>query len=179
MLRIFTALLLVCSISACTIKPATDYILGHDFSQYKSFAFASPTEDETVSIDGSRIEKAVTQLLIQKGIKHTVPEQADLLVDYRIDSATELESYGSSLGIGVSRGRGRGIGTVAMSTPTHYRERKYGKIVIEFLNPENRSVVWHSISQSQLGETMGPEKRAEFIGTQVELMLSTYPPQGK
>ncbi|WP_019614126.1 DUF4136 domain-containing protein [Psychromonas ossibalaenae] len=179
MLRIFTAFLLVLSISACTIKPATDYVIGHDFSQYKNFAFAAPLEDETVSIDGSRIEKAVALQLSRKGIKQTGRQQADLLVDYRIDSATELESYGSSIGIGVSRGRGRGVGTIGMSTPSHYRERKYGKIVIEFLNPLSSSVVWHSISQSQLGETMGPEKRAEFIKTQVELMLSTYPPQEK
>ncbi len=179
MLRIFTAAALALSLSACTIKPATDYVLGHDFSQYKNFAFASRPEGEAVSIDGSRIEKAVARTLNQKAIKQTDQQQADLLVDYRIDSATELESYGGSVGIGVSRSRGRGIGSIGMSTPNHYRERKYGKIIIEFLNPASDSVVWSSISQSQLAETMGPEKRAEFINGQIELMLSTYPPVQK
>ncbi len=175
MLRIVLSALLSLSVLACTVKPATDYLVEHDFSQYKDFAFVRAPEDAVASIDSSRIESAVVAQLKQKGLRQTDVKSADLLVDYRVDSATELESFGSSLGFGVSRGRG----SIAMSTPTRYRERKYGKLVLEFLDPASQSIVWSSISQSQLKETMGPDKRAEFITKQIDLMLSTYPPQPK
>lgn len=175
MLRIIISVLLSLSVLACSVKPATDYVIGHDFSQYKKFAFVATPADAVVSIDSSRIENALVASLSQKGISQTTKEQADLLVDYHIDSATEFESYGSSIGVGIFSGRG-GIG---MSSPTRYRERNYGKLVIEFLNPSSQSIVWSSISQSPLSETMGTEKREEFITDQIKLMLSDFPPKGK
>jgi hypothetical protein len=175
MLRIIIAVLLSLSVLACSVKPATDYVIDHDFSQYKNFAFIATPKDTVVSIDSSRIENAVIASLRQKGIRKTTPEQADLLVGYHIDSATELESYGSSIGVGIFSGRG-GIG---MSSPTRYRERNYGKLVIEFLNPTSKSIIWRSVSQSPLNETMKADKRAEFINAQIKLMLSNYPPKQK
>ena len=175
MLRIMISVLLSFSVLACSVKPATDYVIGHDFSQYKHFAFVAPPKDEVVSIDSSRIENALVASLSLKGISQTTKEQADLLVDYHIESATELESYGSSIGVGIFSGRG-GFG---MSSPTRYRERNYGKLVIEFLNPTSQSIVWRSISQSPLNETMGTDKRTQFIAAQIKLMLTNFPPQQK
>ncbi|MFT6926751.1 MAG: hypothetical protein ACJAZP_002371 [Psychromonas sp.] len=175
MLRIIAAVLLTLSVSACSVKPATDYVIGHDFSQYQSFAFVTTPKDAVVSIDSARIETAVVTSLSQKGISQTTKEQADFLVDYHIEKATELESFGSSIGVGIFGGRG-GIG---MSSPTRYRERNYGKLVLEFLNPNSQSIVWSSISQSPLNETMGTDKRAEFISAQITLMLSDFPPKGQ
>lgn len=175
MLRIIMTVLFSLSALACSVKPATDYVIGHDFSQYKNFAFVAPPKDAVVSIDSARIEDALIRGLSQKGLSETTQEQADLLVVYHLDSATELESYGSSIGVGVFSGRG-GIG---MSTPTRYRERNYAKLVVEFLNPSSQSIVWRSISQSPLNERMPTDKRAQFITGQIKLMLSNFPPQGK
>jgi hypothetical protein len=175
MLRIIAAVLLTLSVSACSVKPATDYMIGHDFSQYKNFAFVAPPKDVVVSIDSARIEDALIRSLSQKGISQTTKEQADLLVEYHIESATELESYGSNIGVGIFSGRG-GIG---MSSPTRYRERNYGKLVIEFLNPTSQSIVWRSISQSPLNETMATDRRTQFISAQIKLMLSNFPPLEK
>ena len=175
MLRIMISILLSFSVLACSVKPATDYVIGHNFSQYKNFSFVVPPKDTVVSIDSSRIEQALVESLSQKGIIQTTKEQADLLVSYHIDSATELESYGSSIGVGIFSGRG----SIGMNSPTRYRERNYGKLVIEFLNPTSQSIIWRSISQSPLNETMGTVKRTEFINAQIKLMLSNFPPQGK
>jgi len=175
MLRIIISVLLSLSVLACSVKPATDYVIGHDFSQYKNFSFVAPPKDVVVSIDSSRIEHALVTSLSQKGISQTTREQADLLVDYHIESATELESYGSSIGVGIFSGRS----SIGMNSPTRYRERNYGKLVIEFLNPTSQSIVWRSISQSPLNERMGADKRTEFITAQIKLMLSNFPPQGK
>lgn len=173
MLRIIILFLFSLSVLACSVKPATDYVIEHDFSQYKNFAFVAAPKDAVVSIDSSRIEHALTMSLSEKGISQTTQEQADLLVNYHIDNTTELESYGGRIGVGIFSARG-GIG---MSSPTRYRERNYGKIVIEFLNPSSRSIVWRSISQSPMNETMATVKRMAFITAQIKLMLSHFPPK--
>ncbi|ABM03519.1 conserved hypothetical protein [Psychromonas ingrahamii 37] len=173
--RIIIFVLLSLSVLACSVKPATDYVIGHDFSRYQHFAFVATPKDGVVSIDSSRIEHALIRSLSQKGISQTTKEQADLLVNYYIESATELESYGSQIGVGIFSGGG----SIGMSSPILYRERYYGKLFIEFLNPTSHSIVWRSVSQSRLLETMGTVKRAEFITAQIELMLSDFPPKDK
>ncbi|PKH04491.1 DUF4136 domain-containing protein [Psychromonas sp. MB-3u-54] len=175
MSRIIILVLLSLSVLACSVKPATDYVIDHDFSQYQHFAFVATPKDGLVSIDSPRIEHALITSLGEKGIRQTTKEQADLLVNYHIDSATELESYGSQIGVGIFSGGG----SIGMRSPIRYRERHYGKLVIEFLNPTSQSIVWRSISQSPLLETMGTVKRAEFITVQIELMLSNFPPKDK
>jgi hypothetical protein len=175
MLRIIIFVLLSLSVLACSVKPATDYVIDHDFAQYQHFAFVATPKGALVSIDSPRIEYALITSLGEKGISQTIKEQADLLVNYHIDSATELESYGSQIGVGIFSG-GSSIG---MRSPIRFRERHYGKLVIEFLNSTSQSIVWRSISQSPLLETMGTVKRAEFITAQIELMLSNFPPKGK
>ncbi|GDY26160.1 DUF4136 domain-containing protein [Agarivorans sp. Toyoura001] len=175
MYRLFIIACLSFTAAACTIKPAVDYNIDQDFSQYKDFAFAPMPEDAVASIDGQRIERELDSQLKAKGLQVVELEQADLLVDYRIDTATELESYGGSFSVGV----GRKHGAIGVSSPDRYKERKYGKLVVEFLDPETKALVWRSISQSQLRETMGPESRAKFINEQVALMLENYPPKAK
>ncbi|MGY5451632.1 DUF4136 domain-containing protein [Agarivorans sp. MS3-6] len=160
---------------ACTVKPATDYNVDQDFSQYQDFAFSPMPEGAVVSIDAQRIERELTSQLKMKNLQAVTIEQADLLVDYRVDTATELESYGGSFSVGV----GRKHGAIGMSSPDRYKERKYGKLVVEFLDPKTTSIVWRSISQSQLRETMGPESRAKFISEQIALMLANYPPSAQ
>ncbi len=177
MLRIVLSVLLSLSLLGCSTKPVSDYAVEHDFSQYKTFTFVAPPEGSVISIDSGRIESAIASQLSSKGIRQTALPNADLLVNYRIESATELEPYGGSLGVGVGIFRGRG--GISMRTPPRYRERNYGKLVLEFLNPVSTTIVWRSVSQSRLTETMSAEKRASFINKEVALMLKNYPPQPK
>ena len=173
MFRIFAIACLSFMAAACTVKPALDYNVDQDFSQFKDFAFVPKPEDAVVTIDGQRIERELTAQLQAKSIPAVALEEADLLVDYRVDVATELESYGGSFSVGV----GRRHGAIGVSSPDRYKERKYGKLVVEFFDPATNALVWRSISQSQLRETMGPESRAEFINKQIALMLENYPPK--
>ncbi|HEY5716190.1 MAG TPA: DUF4136 domain-containing protein [Psychromonas sp.] len=176
MLRIILPVLLSFAMLGCSAKPVTDFAVAHDFSQYKTFAFVAPSQGAVASIDSSRIESAVATQLNKKGVNQTEFRSADLLVDYHIDSATELEPYGGSVGVGM------GIfhrGSIGISTPPRYRERKYGKLVLEFSNPKSKSIIWRSVSQRRLTETMSAEKRANFIMEEIALMLKNYPPQAK
>lgn len=173
MFRFLSVLLCLVSLTACTIRPATDYNVDQDFSQYKDFAFAPLAEDAVLSIDEQRIQAELVKQLQNKGLQAVELEQADMLVAYRIDEATELEAIGGNFTFGM----GSRHGMIGVSSPDRYKERKYGKLVVEFIDPKAKSLIWRSISQSKLGETMGPERRAEFIQKQLGLMLESYPPK--
>jgi hypothetical protein len=41
MLRITIFVLLSLSVLACSVKPATDYVIDHNFAQYQHFAFVA------------------------------------------------------------------------------------------------------------------------------------------
>lgn len=175
MIRLLFIALFSLTMSACTIKPAIDYRSDKDFSQYRSFAFVALTEDEVNSIDSVRIRDAVVLQLEQKGLAQTDIKNADLQVRFRVESEAELEAYGASTSFGFTRK----MGSISMSTPVQYYERQYGKIVLELLDPQTQSIVWKSISQRRLQETLKVDKRTKFINDEVAIMLAEYPPEIK
>jgi len=175
MLRLFFITLLALATSACSIKPTSDYLSSQDFSQYKSFTFAPSPEGTPESLDSSRIKRAVIAQLEPKGLIQTDINDADLQVIYRIEDETELEQSGITTSFGFSRRHG----AIALSTPAEYNERRYGKLVIEFLDTKTDAIVWQSISQKQLHETISTVDRTEFIRAEITSMLNVYPPTGK
>lgn len=175
MIRILLIALLSFTLSACTVKPTTDYRSNQDFSQYRTFAFSTPPEGSIESIDDSRIRDAVLLQLEQKGVRKVDKQDADLHVLFRIDSESELESFGSSAGFGLSRNKT----SIALSTPVKYQENKYGKLVLELVDAKTQSIVWKSISQRRLQETIKVDKRTQFINTEITNMLSEYPPKNR
>ncbi|WP_026958445.1 DUF4136 domain-containing protein [Aliagarivorans taiwanensis] len=176
-MKIWISAFMVLLLAGCTVKPATDFDATQDFSQYRSFDFLPFPEGQPKGLDDRRLENALGQQLQLNGL--TRDEQApDLLVAYRIDEAFILEEQGgASVSYGVGFGSRRsGVGMV-MSSPVRLQERRYGKLVVELIDPGAESVVWSSISQSQLRETMKPEAREQFIQRQLELMFEAFPPQ--
>jgi len=175
MIRLLLMSLLPIFISACAVKPATDYRSNQDFSQYTTFAFAALPEGTVESLDDSRIRDVVIMQLEQKGLRKTDIKDADLNVLFRIESESELESYGSTASFGISRNKS----SIAMSTPVKYQENKYGKLVLELVDAKTQSIVWKSISQRRLQETIKVDKRTQFISTEITKMLSEYPPENR
>jgi len=175
MLRLFFITLLSLSLSACALKPTTDYRSEHNFTQYTTFAFIPTQEGVPESLDSARIKDAVSAQLEKKGLTKADIETANLQVTYRVESATELEQSGSTVGFGFGHKHSR----IAYSTPTQYYEREYGKLIIELIDSGTQSVVWQSISQRQLQESISSDKRTDFINSEVTLMLNHYPPETK
>ena len=175
MLRFITPLLLCSFLFACTATPVSDYALSHDFSQYKTFTFVTSPEKSVSSIDSKRIENETAAQLQVKGLSQTETQNAELQINYRLEMTTEIESNSGTFGFGIGLGRA-GIG---MSTPSSYNENHYNKLVLEFINPASKSIIWQSISQNKLTETMSAQQRNDFIVKEITLMLSDYPPQTK
>ncbi|MGR5142674.1 DUF4136 domain-containing protein [Photobacterium sp. DNB23_23_1] len=155
----------------CTKDVVTDYNAAVNYSNYKTYEFAPFSTTQATTLDGSRIEDAITTQLYTKGLTG-VNENGDLLIRHSIVEQSDFQTYGTSFGFGY-RHRSAGI---AYSTPTQIREYRYGKIVVELIDTKTNSVVWRSASQRRLTETMTPSSRKTFIDTQINEMFKEYPP---
>ncbi|CAM4330921.1 DUF4136 domain-containing protein [Vibrio agarivorans] len=173
--RSITLLSALVVISGCASSVATDYDASANFSAYKTFQFED-RGDAPLSLDGSRIQQAVNTELEMKGLSAS-EQNNDLVVRFDILEASELRADGPTFSFGIGSGSrhsrmGYGIGA---STPTRVTEIKYGKIAVDLVDSETNEVVWRSISQRQLRETMKPADRQEFIVEQVHEMFKEYP----
>ncbi|MGR5062873.1 DUF4136 domain-containing protein [Photobacterium sp. DNB22_13_2] len=160
-----------CTSVGCTKDVVTDYNSAVNYNSYTTYEFAPFSTTQATTLDGSRIEDAITTQLYTKGLTN-VNENGDLLVRHSIIEQSDFQTYGTTFGFGY-RHRSAGI---AYSTPTQIREYRYGKIVVELIDVKKNNVVWRSTSQRRLTETMTPSSRKTFIDTQINEMFKEYPP---
>lgn len=155
-------------VSACTTV-TTDVDKQADFSAYITFDFGAQAETPT-SIDGRRIEQGLAEQLEDKGLIK-VNSGGDLYVHHDIVEESELVSSGSS----VSFGYGWNSFGVITSSPERYKERKYGKLVVELVDAKANQVVWKGVSSRKLSESMSSEKRESLIEEEIAKMFENYP----
>ncbi|HHF3008017.1 TPA: DUF4136 domain-containing protein [Vibrio diabolicus] len=155
-------------VSACTTV-TTDVDKQADFSAYRTFDFGAQAETPT-SIDGRRIEQGLAEQLEDKGLIK-VNSGGDLYVHHDIVEESELVSSGSS----VSFGYGWNSFGVITSSPERYKERKYGKLVVELVDAKANQVVWKGVSSRKLSESMSSEKRESLIEKEIAKMFENYP----
>ncbi|NTU37818.1 DUF4136 domain-containing protein [Vibrio diabolicus] len=155
-------------VSACTTV-TTDVDKQADFSAYRTFDFGAQAETPT-SIDGRRIEQGLAEQLEDKGLIK-VNSGGDLYVHHDIVEESELVSSGSS----VSFGYGWNSFGVITSSPERYKERKYGKLVVELVDANANQVVWKGVSSRKLSESMSSEKRESLIEEEIAKMFENYP----
>ncbi|MGF1734564.1 DUF4136 domain-containing protein [Photobacterium satsumensis] len=171
MAKRLNSILFLLLISACTKDVVTDYNTAVNYNDYQTYEFAPFSTTQATTLDGSRIEDAITIQLYTKGLTG-VNENGDLLVRHSIIEQSDFQTYGTTFGFGY-RHRSAGI---AYSTPTQIREYRYGKIVVELIDAKSNNVVWRATSQRKLTETMTPSTRKTFIDTQINEMFKEYPP---
>jgi len=166
-------LMLTLWLAGCASTVAIDYRPEAAFADYRSFAFTSTEPKEEVrSLDGERIEQAVTRELTALGLKSAPANSADLLVRYRVDETVELETSGFGYGFGFGREHlGVGVATVP-----DVQAVKEGKLVVELVQRDIRQVVWRGAGQRNLTEQMKPEQRSALINRLVKDMFDRYPP---
>ena len=162
------ATLFAISVTACTTV-TTDVDKQADFSSYKTFDFGEQSETPT-SLDARRIEQGLATQLESKGLSR-VQSGGDLYVHHDIIKESELVSSGSSFSVGY----GWNSFGVITSSPERYKEKKYGKLVVELVDTKANQVVWKGVSSRKLTESMSTEKREELISEEVTKMFENYP----
>jgi hypothetical protein len=167
-------LLLSIWLAGCASTVAIDYRPEAAFADYRSFAFASAEPNEQMrSLDGERIERALSRELAAQNLKSTSADSADLLVHYRVEETVELETRGFGYGFGFGREH-LGIG---VATTPDVQAVKEGKLVVELVQRDIRQMVWRGVGQRNLREQMKPEQRTALIERLVRDMFAKYPPQ--
>lgn len=164
------------AITGCASNVVTDYDSGAAFSNYSSWSFAprKDKENDYVSLDGSRIRKAIEREMGKENLEQVATEAADLFVAWQIVSEERLERSGSSFGFGMGFGRGNFGWGIAAPAPIEMVEE--GKLVIELVDTNTNQVVWRSASRRYLQESQSSESRQELIDEIVVDMFEEYPP---
>ncbi len=151
-----------------------DYDQQARFGQYDTYAFMPREEGkEYLSLDAARIERSLNRELGARGMRSTLPEEADILVRYDIETEIRNESSGFSYGLGYGRGA-YGLGVV--TAPDSYQIRE-GKLVVEFVRPDDKQAIWRGAGRRNLTEEMKPEARQALIDTLITDMLVKFPPE--
>lgn len=159
-------------ITGCASSVITDYDAEASYASYQSWAFNETQENAYTSLDGSRVENAVSRELEAQGLENTDKESADLLVNYHIDDVDRLDTSGFSYGLGFGTGRfGWGI-----STAPPVREVKEGQLIVDLVDTNTQKVVWRGTSKRYLNQNQSPETRQKLINEVVTDMFSRYPP---
>ena len=173
MASLFRSASLCLLLIGCSADVSTDYNRLVNYSLFKTYQFATPPSQTAVSLDATRVEEAISTQLANKGLQYSPDTSADLTIKHYIQKQSDFESYGTTVGFGYAS-RNVGIG---FSSPTHYKQYNYGKLIVELIENSSNQVVWRSVSQRKLTDTMTPSSRIEFIDKQISEMFKQYPPQ--
>ncbi|MGR5178519.1 DUF4136 domain-containing protein [Vibrio parahaemolyticus] len=160
-------------LTGCAADVATDYDASVNFSVFKTYQYLENPE-APVSLDGARIKKAVDSEMMIRGVQY-VAEGGDVLVHYDILEGSELIADGPSVGFGIGTGSRNSAYGIGVRTPTRVKEKKFGKLTVELIDARSNDVVWRSVSQRQLTETMEPAERDALVQDQVNKMFKQYP----
>jgi hypothetical protein len=170
---VLVALAVLCT--ACTtIEISTDYDPAADFSGLRTWAFADPgqpTGDPRLdsSLVRSRIFQALESELAVKGYGRAVGVQPDFLVDTHVALTRELDIHTFHQGGYHRSSWGR--------SETLVREVEKGSLVLDFLDPKTRSLLWRGVAQARVDRGGAPAERSQRIREAVRLMLQDFPPQ--
>lgn len=104
-MRWIVAGLIALALAGCAANVVTDYNHAAVFGHYATWAFAEDAGEGTfVSLDGSRVQRAVERELNRKAMRQVPADEADLLVNWQIVEEERLEQTGVGLGFGFGSG---------------------------------------------------------------------------
>ena len=146
-------------------------------NQWRTYAWLSMDKDQsaTYHLDGlqdRRVRAAVNRDLQAKGFGMVSEADADFLVNYLTKTKTRREEnhVSTSLGYGINSW---GMG---MQTETRVRDYEEGSLMIDFVDPSHKELVWRGRSQARIPDRSTPEERTRQIDEAVDAILKGFPP---
>jgi len=162
---------MTCTFACSPIHVTRDYDSGTDFSRYHTFKWVQqdrnppPARRAEWALLEKRVKSAVEAGLEKKGFRKA-DGRADILVAWHLgtEDKVNVERYGYRYGP-----RGRWYGTSV--EVHHYKE---GTLIIDFVDPGERMLVWRSTA---VGSVRYFTKGEPEIQSTVEKMLEEFPPE--
>ncbi|OEE61807.1 hypothetical protein A1OK_08595 [Enterovibrio norvegicus FF-454] len=165
------SLLFISVLAGCAKSVYTDYDQQYPYSDIQSFNIVAHPSSVPISLDDSRIKRAVEEELRLLGLTEA-DNAPSVNIRYFIESKTESVAYGPSFRFGYGFNR---IG-IGYETPVRVEERDYGQLVVEMVDPITNQVIWRAISNRKLTDNMTPSSKNVFIQEQVKEMFKQFPP---
>ncbi|WP_319524563.1 DUF4136 domain-containing protein [uncultured Desulfosarcina sp.] len=173
--------LAVVLIAGCSgIQVSQDYDPATGFGSLQSFRWEAKVQESTGDprldnpLRDSRIRSAVERVLKEKGFAASEGEESAFLVRYRDVLNKKLESAG---GIGFGIGSYGRHGGVAIGTGNNLRETEDASLIIDFLDPESKALLWRGTGTQRFKEYDDPTKASRDINQLVEKILDQFPPK--
>ena len=179
-MRSLRALILVL-LTACApaIQVSQDWDPGAKLSALRSWTwqpgYPQKTGDPRLDSDllNERIRTALESGLAAKGFTRAESaEQADFTVAWHVAIQDKLDARTMYTGYGPYRGWGGGATTVV-------DQYEVGTLLVDFVSPATRQVIWRGTAQSRVQESRDPQERQARIDAAVDKLLAQFPPQPK
>ena len=168
-----------------SIKVSQDYKPTIDYSNLKTYAWQSETQEKTgdTRLDNplldNRIRDAVDNFLLEKSYKRNTESIPDFYVAYVLNIFRRIDSSGGSTGFSFgfgSFGRSSGFG---ISTGSQAGEYDESMLVIDFIETGSGNLLWRGIGTRRFSQHSKPEETTENVNETVNKILSQFPPQQK
>ena len=178
--RVLVLLVATAAMSGCSsLKIHTDYDPGVDFARLQSYAWlpdpSSPTGDPRLdsSLLHARVRRAVDSQLAARGHREASPDEADFLVAYHVALETKLDV--DTIDYGYGYGWGHWYGGTRSST--RVREYEQGTLLLDFVDPKTRQLLWRGSSSARIRPDSSPEEHQKRADEAVAAMLERFPPK--
>jgi hypothetical protein len=172
---ILPLLLLVALVGCAGLEVGHDYDPEVDFATLKTYDWI-PMNKQTGAkeLTAKKIMNAVNGQLNAKGLTMN-REAPDFLIGMQVSGKT---SYGGSVGAGASVGIPVGKGHINVGGGrSRAREKHEGTLVLDFIDPESKSLIWRGTATSTVNPNATPEEQIDLINRAVAEMLTQFPQQ--
>ncbi len=174
-MKYFLIMYLMFILSACsTINVETDFDPDFTFTSLKTFAVVhkNKTGDDTLTAD--RIIEAISTDLQTKGYSPVTRAKADYLILFHTDvrSKTRIDTDYQYVGMYPYR---YGYGSAMMVPSTHTYTYDEGKLIIDFVAPDENKIFWRGVATDRLKSFDSPEERIKYINEAISTLLKTFP----
>ncbi|GBC63726.1 DUF4136 domain-containing protein [Desulfonema ishimotonii] len=162
-----------------TVQIRSDYDPDADFSGIGTYAWGEKSrpggqpESPYDSLTDERIRQAVDGEMAAKGYRKISGENPDFLVYHyvAVEKKLMIETVNHYYGYRSWRWH-------AHTAPqTVVREYSQGTLVLDFVNPRARRLIWRGTAQAVADAGQTPEQRRAKIGEAVRKMLALFPPE--
>lgn len=166
---------LLTGLGCSTLKVDTDYNPEARFAGRSTYAFApraAPGEDID-TLDDTRVRGALVRELDALGFTEAEAGAADVWVAWHtaVDSKIDVQS-----GLHISSLRHSGPLAYGLGS-NNVREIDVGSLMIDFIDPGERQVIWRGTAEARIRKRDDPKDRKERIGRAVAGILDEYPPE--
>lgn len=166
------------AVPALALKVTVDFSRTFDFSTVRTVAFGEGSVLARNELNQQRIDHAIEEELLEKGLSWTEDGEPDLLILTFAGANQRARQSNVSVGIGLSRRTSRGSINVGGSRAVGSRTVVEGTLRIDLIDARTGDLVW----RAECSDTIDGdgEKAEKKIRKAVERALRDFPPgQGK